>query len=70
MAGSVVFPFLKIGKMFALLQSSGRMPESRDCWKMKAKIGAISSAAIFRAWFILVRDFVWSNCLGDINAIE
>ena len=41
-SGRFRFPFLKIGVTWALVQSSGTMPVSRDCWKIRVRIGAIS----------------------------
>ena len=37
--GTDLFPFLKRGVMFATNQSLGRVPSSRDCWKILETLG-------------------------------
>ena len=48
-SGEVLSPFLKRGKIWAVFQSSGTVPRSRDCWNNITKISWSSNAQIFNS---------------------
>ena len=51
--GSDLDLFFNSGVIFAFFQPKGRIPESSNCWTITWRIGAMTSAASFKALFAI-----------------